>query len=147
MAWDVVEDPLRFEEAEDWFRERVPLTREDWDALDLRARQRAFTVSHLAHLDLVARVQRSLEEALIAGETFESWKLRIGPQLERAWGTQVRNPAWRLETIFRNNVQHAYSAGRYEEAAQMFERLTLAEEFVEFLTLPAYDYVVAHEHR
>jgi malate synthase len=40
-----------------------------------------------------------------------------------------------------------YSAGRYEEAAQMFERLTLAEEFVEFLTLPAYDYVVAHEHR
>ena len=40
-----------------------------------------------------------------------------------------------------------YSAGRYEEAAQMFEQLTLAEEFVEFLTLPAYDYVVAHEHR
>lgn len=29
--------------------------------------------------------------------------------------------------------------GRFEEAAKLFERLTLDEEFVEFLTLPAYD--------
>ena len=27
----------------------------------------------------------------------------------------------------------------------MFEKLTLDENFVEFLTLPAYDYVVSHE--
>ncbi|MGD8475764.1 MAG: malate synthase A [Burkholderiales bacterium] len=41
----------------------------------------------------------------------------------------------------------AYNNGKYEEGAQMFEKLTLADEFVEFLTLPAYDYVVSHEHR
>src|SRR5882672_8402922 len=40
-----------------------------------------------------------------------------------------------------------YAAGKYEEGAKMFEELTLAEEFVEFLTLPAYEYVTAHEHR
>src|SRR5258706_48954 len=40
-----------------------------------------------------------------------------------------------------------YAAGKYEEGANMFEELTLAEEFVEFLTLPAYEYVTAHEHR
>jgi malate synthase len=39
----------------------------------------------------------------------------------------------------------AYGAGKYEEAAKMFEELTLADEFVEFLTLPAYDYVVSRE--
>jgi malate synthase len=38
-----------------------------------------------------------------------------------------------------------YSLGKYEEGATMFEQLTLDEDFVEFLTLPAYDYVVAHE--
>lgn len=32
-----------------------------------------------------------------------------------------------------------YGAGRYEEAAQMFEKLTLADDFAEFLTLPAYE--------
>ena len=41
----------------------------------------------------------------------------------------------------------AYTAGKYDEAAKMFSELTLADEFVEFLTLPAYDYVVAQEHR
>jgi malate synthase len=32
-----------------------------------------------------------------------------------------------------------YKAGKYEEAARMFERITASDEFVEFLTLPAYE--------
>jgi len=43
--------------------------------------------------------------------------------------------------------EKGYSSGKYAEGARMFEELTLAEEFVEFLTLPAYEYVTAHEHR
>ena len=31
-----------------------------------------------------------------------------------------------------------YQAGRYDEAAVLFEQLTVSDEFVEFLTLPAY---------
>jgi malate synthase len=33
----------------------------------------------------------------------------------------------------------SYDGGRYEEAADLFEQLTTADQFVEFLTLPAYD--------
>ena len=40
-----------------------------------------------------------------------------------------------------------YGAGKYQEAATMFEQLTLDEAFVDFLTLPAYDYITSHEHR
>ena len=40
-----------------------------------------------------------------------------------------------------------YAAGKYPEGAKMFEELTLSEDFAEFLTLPAYDYIIAHEHR
>ena len=39
-----------------------------------------------------------------------------------------------------------YAAGQYEQGARMFEELTLSEDFVEFLTLPAYDYIIAHEN-
>jgi malate synthase len=39
------------------------------------------------------------------------------------------------------------AAGRYQEAAKMFEELTLSDDFVEFLTLPAYEYLIGHEHR
>jgi malate synthase len=43
--------------------------------------------------------------------------------------------------------EQQYAAGEYEEAARMFEKLTLDEDFVDFLTLPAYDYITAREHR
>ena len=33
----------------------------------------------------------------------------------------------------------AYARGRYEDAVAVFEEVALAERFVEFLTLPAYD--------
>jgi len=32
----------------------------------------------------------------------------------------------------------AYAAGRWEAAAQLFEQVSLAEEFIDFLTLPGY---------
>jgi malate synthase len=43
--------------------------------------------------------------------------------------------------------ERQYAAGKYEEGARMFEELTLADDFADFLTLPAYEYVIAHEHR
>jgi len=43
--------------------------------------------------------------------------------------------------------EQQYAAGKYGEAATMFEQLTLDDDFADFLTLPAYEYVVAHEHR
>jgi malate synthase len=35
----------------------------------------------------------------------------------------------------------AFAAGRYKEARDLFEQVALADEFIEFLTLPAYDVV------
>jgi len=35
----------------------------------------------------------------------------------------------------------AYARGKYEEAAELFDEITTSEEFVEFLTLPAYQQV------
>jgi malate synthase len=43
--------------------------------------------------------------------------------------------------------EQQYAAGKYPEAAKLFEQLTLDDNFADFLTLPAYDYVTAHEHR
>jgi len=43
--------------------------------------------------------------------------------------------------------EQQYASGKYQEAAKMFEELTLADSFADFLTLPAYEYVIAHEHR
>jgi malate synthase len=35
-----------------------------------------------------------------------------------------------------------WNAGEYAEAARLFERITTADDYVEFLTLPGYDWLV-----
>ena len=35
--------------------------------------------------------------------------------------------------------EELYGRGRFEEARQLFDRVALSEQFVEFLTLPAYE--------
>ena len=44
-----------------------------------------------------------------------------------------------LARVRRELGEDAWAAGRYEEAAQLFESLTMNDTFVEFLTLPAYE--------
>jgi len=38
-----------------------------------------------------------------------------------------------------------WRAGRYEEAALLFDRITTADDYVEFLTLPGYEWLMRHE--
>ena len=37
--------------------------------------------------------------------------------------------------------EEAWRAGKYEQAATMFNALSVSDDFVEFLTLPAYEYI------
>jgi malate synthase len=37
--------------------------------------------------------------------------------------------------------EEAFEGGRFTDARELFERVALADEFTEFLTLPAYDYI------
>lgn len=116
MTWKVSADPLDFDEAIAWFRKRVPMTREQADALDATARLQAFWVSHVAQADIVGQAWAAIDKALAKGTTLEDFKKEIGSELRRAWSGSVDDPAWRLETIFRTNLQSAYAAGRYKQA-------------------------------
>ncbi len=110
--WRVSADPTRPEEAIAWFRARVPLTRDEWDALVAKVRRKAFTVSGVALLDVVAEVWESLTKALEEGTPYQEWADGIRDRLEAAWG---RRDGHRLETIFRTNVQMAYQSGRWAQ--------------------------------
>lgn len=103
----------RFREAVEWFKRRLAILKDEWNRLERRAQRRAFTVAGVAELDLVATVMDAIGRAVKTGETLETFKRRVGDQLALAWGHQ--NP-WRLETIFRTNVQMAYQAGRWKQA-------------------------------
>jgi malate synthase len=46
-----------------------------------------------------------------------------------------------MEKIRQEVGAERFAAGAYRQAAELFERITVAEEFVEFLTLPGYAYL------
>ena len=94
------------------------------------AHDQAFTVAKLMDVDLLAQVRDSLTSALAAGTPLKEWSKQLRPQLEAAgwWGRQtvidpVTNKAvksqlgspWRLDTIFRTNMQTAYAAQAWQE--------------------------------
>lgn len=94
------------------------------------AHDQAFTVAKMMDLDLLAHVRKSLDDALTSGESFNAWKSKLQPMLQKAgwWGeadmldpltgnvvpAQLGSP-WRLETIFRTNMQTAYAVGQWDE--------------------------------
>lgn len=105
-------DPHEFEGAIRAWRAKVPVTASEWEQLDAASRQRAFTVAEVGDVELLADVWRALDAAIAKGTTFAEFKATIGDKLEDAWGGEE---PWRLETLFRTNLQVAYGAGRYAQ--------------------------------
>lgn len=96
----------------DYLKDKVAIPAEDFYALEGDARIRAFTVSGIADLDMMGDVWEAIESAVKNGETLADFRERVGELLEDAWGG--KRP-YQLETIFRTNIQTAYSAGRFQQ--------------------------------
>ncbi|WP_029896827.1 phage minor head protein [Desulfohalovibrio reitneri] len=101
---------LPFQEARDYWASKGIVTRKEFDRLEGVARSRAFTVSGLARMDQLAEVHSAIGHAVENGESLADFKTRVRGLIERkGWSS------WRVETIFRNNVQSAYMAGRHAQ--------------------------------
>lgn len=116
MAWSAPADPERFEEALDWFRERMPLTAELLETLGVYAGDRAWTIAGVAQLDILLDVFVALERAVATGAPISDFKKAVRAKLEGEWGGPK---AGRIELIFRNASQTAYNAGRHRQMREV----------------------------
>ena len=102
-----------------------------WDWHELRRGQHGpvFTVAKATTLDVLRAIRVQMSKAQGDGQTFESFKRNLKPQLQALgwWGKQEVLDAntgelttvqlgsdRRLRTIFQTNVQTAYMAGRFQ---------------------------------
>ena len=105
---EILAKPVQPDAAIAFWRSRAKLTSAQAKALGEGARSRAFYVTGFAEVDMVNLVHGGIAEALENGETLAGFKKRIAETIEReGWKSH------RVETIFRTNLQSAYSAGRY----------------------------------
>lgn len=91
---------------------------------------KSFTVAKMMSIDMLGQVRASLDSALANGTPYKEWADTITPILQSGgwWGrkkvvdpitgqeivAQLGSP-WRLETIFRTNMQTSYAAGAWQE--------------------------------
>lgn len=110
MAWKVTADPERFDEAVKWFRSKVVVTKEAFDTLSDDAKVFAFTVSGTEQLNAVQAVYDAIDKAIEKGESIDTFRARVAQRLGKDFASAQSE---HLTTVFRTNVQTAYSTGRY----------------------------------
>lgn len=105
--------PLAPTEALEFWKAKAQLTPAEFAELTQQAKARAFAVSGLARREQIAAVHGALQEALEKGETLAAFKKRLAPLFEqKGWTGRA---AWRVENIYRTNLQSAYQAGRHAQ--------------------------------
>ncbi|GAA4648239.1 phage minor head protein [Kistimonas scapharcae] len=100
-----------------------------WEDMLAEEHDAAFTVAKMMNRDLLAFVAKKTQQAIDDGKTLTEFKQQLIPALQKAgwWGKQdVVDPnsgqivkaqlgsASRLATIFRTNLQSAYSVGHWQ---------------------------------
>jgi SPP1 gp7 family putative phage head morphogenesis protein len=104
---------LPMNEAMEFWATKVSLTPKAFYRLAEIYRVRAFTVSRLARADMLEEIYRSIEKALAEGTSFGAWQKSLTHIWEENGWTGVR--AWRVDNLFRTNIQTAYNVGRYKQ--------------------------------
>jgi len=115
-AYAAVDAPLRplpMAEALEYWRSKVQLSPREFYRLAEQYRVRAFTVSRLARADMLQEIFEAIEKAMAEGVSFAAWKKAGAPIWEENGWTGIR--AWRVDNIFRTNIQTAYNVGRYKQ--------------------------------
>jgi len=88
----------------------------DWQEQLAAVRKRAFTVAKVSSADILQTIKEELEKAMKRGDSYTDFKNNLEPLLEqKGYAKKEDGSAWRLDTIYRTNMQSAYMAGRYME--------------------------------
>lgn len=105
----------------------------DWEAMMAFSGDRAFVISHVVNADILQDMLDGLTKALEEGTPFEEFKRNARDLLARrgwtgadaddeAGQTADLTEAWRLELIYRNNLQNALNAGRRTGQLNVMDR-------------------------
>lgn len=152
-AADETEIPeIPFNEAMQFLKSKVPMSKSEWLELEPKLRFRAFTVANISSLDMIESMKHVLIGALEKGESYsETWETMKNILDDDVM--KIRPGLW--ENIFRTNTQTAYIAGKlqqYEDSNVAAYQLMVIEDgrtskiCRHLLTASGYGMIISVDH-
>ena len=116
------------EAAMKYFRSKGHTLSWDWTDTLGEAHAKAFTVAHVARMDVLQDIRGAVDQAIADGQTFREFRKNLEPTLKKKgwWGRKMvvnkkgvaesvlEGSPHRLRTIYNTNMKSAYNAGREE---------------------------------
>ena len=126
-------EPLPMEEAQAFWQGKTRISAREFARLTDTAKVKAFAVSGIAKGDELDTVFLALKKAIDQGSTLEEFKADCADIFERRGWTGKRT--WRVDNIFRTNIQTAYNVGQYKQLME------------DQATLPVWQYSAINDSR
>lgn len=104
--------PIKFEEAVEFLKRKVPIKKKKFSELEDKLKFRAFTVAKLGTIKSIETVKEQLIATIEDGKGYAEFWNRIKQTVEDD-STKIKPGYW--ETVFRTNTQSAYMAGKLEQ--------------------------------
>lgn len=104
---------LPFRKALDWFKQKLPIPTERWDALVEGAQEWAFTIAGVTQAQLLQEAMDLTAKAIESGELYRDFKDKFADAFVRRGFSPLND--WRMRLILLQNMRTAYGAGRYSQ--------------------------------
>lgn len=106
-------EPLPFDQAIEFFRNKISVSPERFQTLSAAAKTKAFTIAEGANAQARDSIKELLDRSLSEGMTLKEFQNNAAEALDSA-GLSARSP-WYWETVYRTNMQTSYQAGRWQQ--------------------------------
>lgn len=106
-------EALPMQEALEFWKSKIQLSPSEYRNLSDEMKLKAFAVSGIAKGAELETVFNAITDAIEKGTTLEGFKKECASIFEKRGWTGER--AWRIDNIFRTNIQTAYNVGRYSQ--------------------------------
>ena len=111
---------LPFSDALAFFRSKGVVSPEKFRELDALQKARAFSVSGVTRMDVLNDLHAAIEKQIASGVSYGDFKKEVGNLMaNKGWDGLA---PYRLDTIFRTNIQSAYQAGHYQQMMEVADR-------------------------
>jgi len=131
---------VKFEEAIDFYRNKLQIPTRYWDEMLGTVHARAFTVAGAVKADLLNDLHSDVQAAIKDGESIGQFRKRFDKTVEKHGWKYKGKRGWRTRIIYDTNLRTARMAGRW----QQIQRTKKNRPYLQYLT--AGDTRVRPEH-